>query len=280
MRRFAIVTGASRGIGAAVANTFVARGIPVLGIARSAPGLGHPLYEHVRLDLSATDRVQSYFEHIFAHVAPHIDADQIVLVNNSASVGTIDTIEAQSLSAFHQAIALNVTVPIWLMGFVSRCFPKQSVRIINMSSGAAAHPYAGMAGYCASKAALLMAARVFAKERALIEQQTGGPAHSVAAFAPGSVDTDIQTRIREARLEAFPELIKFHRLRRQGELFSVDDVAAAVADLSAHAAWPSFQNIRLTGRDTLTCLTTGRQITAPEPLPTIEAPRTPLKKSA
>ena len=259
MRRYAVVTGASRGIGAAVARAFVERGISVLGIARSEATLTHPGYHHVRLDLSQPSGVEAFFEGQFApQFAPAVDADEVILVNNCGTIGEIEGLASRSLTTLDRELALNATVPIWLMGFMARCFSGRSMRIVNLTSGAADRPYAGWASYCASKAALLMASRVFAEEQALIREQERGPFRGVVCLAPGSVETDIQKSIREAGVEAFPELEKFHRLKDTGGLFCAREVAEVLTRLIETEPHELFQNLRYIGAQRLTCLECGR----------------------
>ena len=259
MGRLAVVTGASRGIGAAVSRAFVERGISVLGVARSKATLSHALYRHVRLDLSEPKDVQAFFEGPFRRLTSHVDADEVILVNNSATIGSIDHLESQPLNGLCRESVLNAIVPAWLMGFISRCFVTRPVRIINISSGAADRPYAGWTSYCSGKAALLMASRVFAEEQALVRAQRGGPLRSVVCLAPGSVDTDIQDSIRDVRLDAFPDLEKFHRLKRNGSLFSAGEIAEVIARLVEADHGQVFRNLRCTDRGYLKCLECGQR---------------------
>ena len=257
MRRFALVTGTSRGIGAAIAKRLLDRGTTVLGFARSRPAVQHPAYQHVQLDLSNLDAVERYFECGFAReIAPSVAADEVVLVNNGATMARIDRLETQRLTDLGEAFALNALVPTWLMGFVSRHFSRQAVKTINLSSGAAHRPYAGWTSYCSGKSALRMASRVHAEEQELL-RSVGRPLRSVVCFAPGSVDTDIQRTIRQAGTTRFPALEKFHELERTHRLHSPQEIARAVTALVEAPNARGFHDLRYMGEGQVMCLECG-----------------------
>ena len=266
MRRYAIVTGSTRGIGAAIVDRLLERDTTVLGVARSAATIQHRRYRHVRLDLTCLDQVEAFFKWRFAGaIAPIVDADEVVLVNNGASIGSIEPLEDQSLSDLEQTLTLNALVPIWLMGFIPRCFPGHPVRTINLSSGAAQRAYAGWIGYCSSKSSLLMASRVYAEEQSAPCARPARPPRSVTCLAPGSVDTDIQSTIRGADRRHFPDLEKFHRLKRSRSLFSPAEIGDVVARLIDTTQAPGFQNLRYVEHDRLMCLECGGRFGAAQP---------------
>jgi NAD(P)-dependent dehydrogenase (short-subunit alcohol dehydrogenase family) len=169
--KFALVTGTSRGIGAALARDLCGRGWRVVGCARgAAPAQLAALagYAHLRVDLGDRAAVRRAFDERGAApgsaFAPVADAERAALVHNAAVVGTA-AVHAVDLDAACDALVLNVAVPIWLTGwFLRTASATADLRVVEISSGAATSAYPGWPLYCASKAALRMAGEVLAVE--------------------------------------------------------------------------------------------------------------------
>ena len=267
MRRFAVVTGASRGVGAAVCRSFVQRGMFVLGVGGAEPPFRHPSYLHRCLDLSEPFNVYEFFERTFVELVPKVQADEVILVNNSATIAGISELETQPLSSFCRALTLNAAVPIWLMGFVSRCFPARPVRTLNLSSSAAEHAHPGWSSYCAGQSALLMASRVFVAEQ-LTRARPMAPPRLVICFAPGSIDSMTQQRLRDTNPEVFPRLAKFHRLNDEEPSFSIHEISETIAELVSLnlqrrgrvGSEAGFWNLRYVGQGRVLCLACGRRV--------------------
>src|SRR4051812_17291125 len=149
--RFALVTGTSAGIGAAVARQLVANGWHVMGVARRAVRIdGH--YRHLTADLADVGAAAQTIERELAARLAEPGWERIGLVNNAAAApaGRVQNLKASELAA---ALALNVAMPLWLIGLAARLKPaKAQLRVVNVSSGAAHRAVPGLAAYCASKA--------------------------------------------------------------------------------------------------------------------------------
>lgn len=222
----ALVTGHSRGLGAALAESLLARGIAVLGLARA----GHPdlagshagLFDQVALDLSDTAAVTQWLAGgaLDAWLA---DADTVLLVNNAGIVQPIGPLQLQDVSSIGTAVALNVTAPLMLAAAVAeRRRPGADCRVLHVSSGAGRHVFPGWSVYCATKAALDHHAR------AVVLDQT--PGLRICSLAPGVIDTDMQAEIRATGLERFPVRERFEAMKREGALVSAQDCAARIVD--------------------------------------------------
>src|SRR5579871_5617372 len=163
-KKFALVTGTSSGIGAAVVSQLIEREWEIVGIARRPAAIEHARYEHIALDLRQVSTAVAAIEDRIGPPLAGGSWHRIALVNNAADseaapVGRLDPSELAS------AFALNAIVPIWLMSFVGSKRPGSApVRIVNVSSGAAVRALPGLATYCSSKAALRMAGMVFGAE--------------------------------------------------------------------------------------------------------------------
>lgn len=235
-----IVTGSSRGIGAATARELVDRGVEVIGVARSAPTerLGK-LYRHLPCDLSDLELVRESF----AAIAGELEGrERVGLVNNAARLD-LSSIRSARLDDLREAVLVNLAVPIWLHGFVLRHAPQEAaVRLVDLSSGAAGNPYPGWASYCSTKAGLEMAGRVLAVE---VEESPAlaGRDIRIVSYAPGVVDTGMQEQLRAARESEFPRRERFVALHERGELVPAARPAREIADLlfdddlPVHSRW-------------------------------------------
>jgi benzil reductase ((S)-benzoin forming) len=151
---------------------------------------------------------------------------QIALVNNVGQLDPIAAIQDIDFAELEQSFQLNTVLPIWLMGFCRRIWPSKKLTIVNISSGAATKPYQGWGAYCSTKAALRMAGQVFAAEQAARKQ----PA-AVYAYAPGVLDTSMQSKVRGSDPSVFADLPRFKSLYEQGELIHPDLPARHIVSL-------------------------------------------------
>ncbi len=208
----ALVTGASRGIGLAVARRLAAGGYRVLSLSRSAPSEPEEGVHHVPCDLADVGALGP----LVAGLGP---AD--VLVNNAG------VMHAPSWTEYPEeletaTLAINLRAPIALMRHVGRGMADRGRgRIVNVASiaGQLGHPDVW---YGATKAGLLNATRSFA-------QLLGPRGIQVTAVAPGPVKTAMLSAIPAARLEAV--------LGRAftGRVTTADEVADAVVWLATAA---------------------------------------------
>ena len=222
----AVVTGASRGIGAGMAARFAARGMALGLCARSAP----PVPEGASPDATLTAAVDvSDAAAVDAFAAAVVERfGRIDLwVNNAgllAPIGPLRDAPPDALDAHVRTNVGGVLLGSRAMARHVRSRPGGGA-LVNISSGAASSVYPGWAAYCGAKAAVDQLTRVVAAE----EADAGLRA---VALAPGVVDTDMHAMIRATSAEDFPAVERFLALKRD-EAFNS---AAWVADhLLAHA---------------------------------------------
>ncbi len=222
-----IVTGASRGLGAALAEQLLAPGVTLLGLSRGehaglaprAVAAGATV-EQWPADLAEPLPVAARLEAWLGG----IDAQRFVsatLINNAAlipSAGPLETIGPDELS---RVLRVGLEAPLLLAGAFLRATRgwRADRRVLHVSSGLGRRPMAGQAAYCAVKAGLDHAARAMALDGA-----------RVASVAPGVIDTDMQARLRASGPEGFPDHEFFVRLKTEGQL---DTPATAAAKLLA-----------------------------------------------
>lgn len=219
----AILTGHTRGLGAALANLMQSRGIAVLGVSRTGSNTpASPLLQEVELDLANPAALGEWLG--TETLARFIDgAHTVLLINNAGMLQPVGGIEGQDVSAIGRAVSLNVAAPLMLSAAVAAASPAASDRrIVHISSGAARNPYPGWSIYCATKAALDHHSRAVALDN--------NRALRVSSVAPGVVDTDMQAEIRGTGLEHFPLREKFDDLKRNGQLSTPTDAARKVLD--------------------------------------------------
>jgi sepiapterin reductase len=225
-----VLTGASRGIGAALARQLAQPGTRLITLARRqdpdlaahASARGAAL-EQIAVDLSDTAATTAVAAQLAASLPR--DARRYVLINNAGTVSPVSSVDAlDDAAAINQALNLNVVAVMLLTSrFLAATRDLQAERrVLNISSGAGRNPTAGWGVYCATKAALDMYTRV-AKQ----EQDARGA--KFVSLAPGVVDTDMQGVIRGSDPAAFPALPRFQDLHAGGKLASPADVAARIA---------------------------------------------------
>ncbi|MFC0399769.1 SDR family oxidoreductase [Paraburkholderia rhizosphaerae] len=222
----AIVTGHTRGLGEALAEALLARGIAVLGLSRTK----HPTlaardrgtFEQVELDLSNVERIGQW---LAGHPLQRFigDAQCVLLFNNAGTVQPIGPFDAQEPTAVAQSVILNVAAPLMLSSaFATASVGAADRRIVHISSGAGRNPYAGWAVYCATKAALDHHARSVALD--------ANRALRICSIAPGTLDTDMQAELRETSVDRFPMRERFADYKRTGKLTNPRDAAVKMID--------------------------------------------------
>ncbi len=222
----AVLTGHTKGLGAAIAAALLARGIPVLGLARTRnralESRFAALLRQVELDLAdsaavaqwlAGDALRSFLQ----------GCKTALLINNAGTVQPVGPLETQDVAAVGRAIALNVAAPAMLSAaFAQAAAHAQERRILHVSSGAARNAYPGWSVYCATKAALDHHARAVALDKS--------EALRICSLAPGVIDTDMQAEIRATSPQRFPLRARFEALKRDGALTSPQDGAQRLVD--------------------------------------------------
>jgi NAD(P)-dependent dehydrogenase (short-subunit alcohol dehydrogenase family) len=182
----AIVTGASRGLGLALARALVARGWLVVADARGADELAHAWESTPRVLPIAGDVADPHHRLALVEAAgPQID----LLVNNASVLGPSPqpALADYPLDELRRVYEINVTSPLALIQLaLPRLAP--DARIVNVTSDAAVEAYEGWGGYGSAKAALEQLTSVLAAEH---------PELRVYAVDPG----DMRTQMHQ---EAFP----------------------------------------------------------------------------
>ncbi len=214
--KVAFISGASRGIGAGMAERFAEAGLRLVLCSRTPPVLESG---ELVLARSLDARDEKGLEELVGLAEERFGGIDL-WINNAGVLDPIQPIRDVALEDFREHIDINLTGV-----FVgSRAYIRHLRRLdrggvlINMSSGAAWNPYAGWGAYCAGKAGVERLTEVIAIE----EAEIGLRAHSIA---PGVVDTAMQSRIRESTPEDFPDVERFRERKRDNAFNSARYVA-------------------------------------------------------
>ncbi|MFC4065299.1 2,3-dihydro-2,3-dihydroxybenzoate dehydrogenase [Actinoplanes subglobosus] len=188
MSGIALVTGAGQGIGRAVALAFAAEGYRVAAVDRDAKGVDRLAADHGAVSPYVADVTDAG---LIEAVVTSIEADlgPIEVLANVAGILRMGQVTAFSDSDFAEMFAVNVGGVFHTSRAVARRMTgRRRGVIVTVSSNAAGIPRAGMAAYCASKAASTM----FTKSLGLELAPYGIRCNVVA---PGSTDTEMQRRL-------------------------------------------------------------------------------------
>jgi 3-oxoacyl-[acyl-carrier protein] reductase len=219
--RNVLVTGASRGLGLAIARRLTAAGYQVIAVARSK---SKPLAEAIAaierdgcgplhfapFDLGKVEAIPDLVKNLRKEFGPLYG-----LINNAA-VGHDGALAVMHNSRIEELVRLNTLSPIVLTKYVVRAMMAEGAgRIVNVASIIGFTGYSGLAAYAATKAAMLGFTRSLARE-------VGRLGINVNAVAPGFLDTEMTHGLAGEQRE---RVIRRSALRR---LADVDDVANAV----------------------------------------------------
>jgi 3-oxoacyl-[acyl-carrier protein] reductase len=239
-QKSALVTGASRGIGRAIAERLAADGADVVigymsderaaaqvvTAITAAGGRGHA----VQADLGSAESARHLFDEAEKAIGP-LD----ILVNNAGSA-PVSLIADTSDEVFDSAMAINVRAPFVLLREAATRL-RDGGRIVNISTLNTILVGPGLAAYAASKAALELLSRVASYE-------FGSRGITVNSVLPGATDTDL-FRLRNPPGEGWDQIAARTSLRRIGQPADVADVVAFL--VSEEGGWMTGQSIRADG---------------------------------
>ena len=214
--RSALVTGASKGIGRAIAERLVASGYAVTGTYRSG-GVPEGVLG-VQADITDPDQLEAAF------VAAEQAHGPVEILVCNAGITADGLLMRMSDEQWDSVIATNLTASFKLVRRASRAMIKARYgRIVLVSSVVALLGSAGQVNYAASKSGLVGIARSLTRE-------LGGRGITANVVAPGFIETDMTAALDAATIDAYKKSIPAARLG------STADVASAVEFLVSDAA--------------------------------------------
>ena len=226
-----ILTGASRGMGLAMAHQLLQSGNTLLCISRTANALlareataqGATLVQW-ELDLTHAEPVAQQLRDWLQTAAADRFASA-TLINNAGVMPPIAPLSASVPGDLALALRVGLEAPMLLCAaFLGATEDWNMPRnVLNISSGLGRRALASQAAYCAAKAGM----DHFTRCMALDEERKPRGAR-VCSLAPGVIDTDMQAQLRSAHPDAFPDVQNFAQLQRSGMLSSAQDAATRV----------------------------------------------------
>lgn len=232
--RYAIVTGTSKGLGAAIARHLLEQGIHVIGIARNrnkelikVATERNVSYQHFTCDLANGDQI----DHVFATINDQIfktGTQRVYLINNAATVNPIDTVANHTMEAIQAHMQVNLVAPMLTTSLVLKKAKAYAIPtvVVNITSGAANRSTYGWSAYGASKAGLDRYTNTVA-----LEEQKLNTNNKAILFDPSIMDTSMQQDIRSVDKEAFADVEQFKRYKEEKQLRDTTVVAEILVNL-------------------------------------------------
>ena len=235
-----ILTGASRGLGRALAEQLLAPGRLLLTLSRHpdaalatlAAQRGGAL-EQWALDLAYGIGVATRLE-VWLRNQEAARFGAATLINNAGVLGRVGPIQDGDPETIAAALRVGLEAPALLASAFLRATDgwRAPRKVLNISSGAGRRAIAGWAVYCAAKAGLDHLSRAMA-----LDESRRPNGARVVSLAPGVIDTDMQAELRAANADGFPDQPRFREMKASGQLASPAEAAARVL---AFLARPDF----------------------------------------
>lgn len=214
--QLALITGASRGLGRAIAEELQTRGFEVVGLSRSRAE--DVSYRQVEVDLSSSSGIEQALDTI----SPVLKlAKSILVVQNAALIEPVHRVGKLDATKLTAHVHTNLLAPMLLANaLLSFDIPTS---FIHVTSGAAKRPISGWSAYCGTKAGLDRFTETLALE-------LEGTPHRAALFNPGVMDTSMQAEIRSSTKEAFADVEQFRSYETDGKLRSPETVGRVLVE--------------------------------------------------
>jgi NAD(P)-dependent dehydrogenase (short-subunit alcohol dehydrogenase family) len=226
-----LITGASRGLGHAMAEQLLQAGHMVLGISRRQDPQLAELAQRTGAELIQWEQDLSDPVAASARVSAWLKTfdgqrfDSVTLINNAGTVGNPAPLASAVGAELSQALRIGLEAPMLLTAaFLGATREWHGARkVLNISSGLGRNAMGSQAPYCAAKAGMDHFSRAVALEEAAAPNGA-----RIVSLAPGVIDTDMQVQLRGASAEKFPDRTRFERLKNDGMLDSPATAAAKV----------------------------------------------------
>jgi len=229
--RLTVITGASRGLGRAIAQQLLQPGQRLLCISRKSDEALAALAREAgvevdqwQLDLSdpvpASERLAAWLQGLDASAF-----DSATLINNAGTIGRPRPLSEAVASELAQALRVGLEAPMLLASaFLGATKGWRAERkVLNISSGLGRNAMGSQAPYCAAKAGMDHFSRAVA-----LEEKAAPHGARIVSLAPGVIDTDMQVALRTSEADMFPDRGRFEKLKADGLLDSPESAAGKI----------------------------------------------------
>lgn len=226
-----LLTGASRGMGLAMAEQLLQQGHQLITIARQRNAALDELAAKLNMPLQqwqhdlATPAVAAAALRDWLQSQDPTQFTSVTLINNAGVIPPIAPLADSDWSAVSNGLRVGLEAPMLLTSAFLQATENWTLprKVLNISSGLGRRAIASQATYCAAKAGM----DIFSASVALDEAAKPYGAR-VCALAPGVIDTDMQVQLRSSAAANFPDVARFAQLHATGNLTSPRDAAARV----------------------------------------------------
>jgi benzil reductase ((S)-benzoin forming) len=229
-----IITGASKGLGASLAEQLLREGNTLVCVSRTsnadlltkAEKAGVSL-TWIEQDLSDPAFLEEEATNLFPAISDE-NTDGIYLINNAGRIEPIGPIGKTNDKELIDTVGLNVTAPAVLSSWFVRRYTDVNAdkAILNISSGLGTRAMYGVTTYCLSKAALNMLTRSMA-----VEQEDQPFPVRVLAVNPGMTETPMQEVLRNSSPDQLPNRDYFREASRDGSVVAADKIASVLVSM-------------------------------------------------
>jgi benzil reductase ((S)-benzoin forming) len=230
-RHLFILTGASRGMGLAMAEQLLAKENHLLCLSRHPEPSLHAVAAHENclleqwaLDLTQSEQAAARLKIWLGGLDPQ-QFMSVTLINNAGVIPTLAPLSASEPVELARALRVGLEAPMLLTAVFLSATAEWAMprKVLNISSGLGRRPMASQAAYCAAKAGM----DHFTRCLALDEARAANGAR-VCSLAPGVIDTNMQLQLRSAEAAGFPDQAGFAQLKAAGQLSSAGEAAKRV----------------------------------------------------
>ena len=231
-----ILTGASRGMGLAIAEQLLKPDHTLICISRSQQARLNDLAQTSGATLAqwshdlAEGAVASEALQKWLNAQTASEFQSATLINNAGVIPRIGPLSEADPHNLAMALRVGLEAPMQLCAAFLNATEGWHLprKVVNISSGLGRRAMASQSGYCAAKAGMDHFTRCLAMEEAL--KPNGA---KVTSLAPGVIDTDMQIQLRDAPADKFPDQNGFQQLKATGMLTTPFDAAKRILDYLA-----------------------------------------------
>jgi benzil reductase ((S)-benzoin forming) len=226
-----ILTGASRGMGLAVATQLLQKGNHLLCLSRHTNALLQDEADKQKIPLVQWQQDLSDSVAAGQHLSQWLEEQSsagfssATLINNAGMIAKISPLSQADPTDLAMALRVGLEAPMQLASAFLKSTERWNIplKILNISSGLGRRAMASQAAYCAAKAGMDHFTRCLSLDEAL--KPNGA---KVCSLAPGVIDTDMQVQLRAAKEQNFPDRAGFLSLKATGALTAPAEAAARI----------------------------------------------------